>query len=207
MNVPLYPFLSVERANHWLERGWGGGRAGVGQGARKGDLGRFQDLCDIRILRLPGECMVIVISCYLPVFFLVSRSRAPEVPGGSGMNSTYEVILGPAAIQVFRALRTAAERRKLAAALRQELLNGPNARTEIRFDPDGKPRAEADPDVPGEVVYTASPLSFRAYTAVHRPMTEAELVRLSREQRREVASLGFHVLDILRPELGFTRWQ
>ena len=123
------------------------------------------------------------------------------------MNTTYEVVLGPAAIQAIRNLRNLADRSRLANALRQELSDGPNAANELRFDCEGKPQVEPIIAVPNCVIYTATPLSFRAYTAVHRAMTEAELLRLSREQDRAVAHLGFLVFDLLRAELGFVRWQ
>jgi hypothetical protein len=100
-----------------------------------------------------------------------------------------------------------ADRSKLANALRQELLDGPNAGNEFRFNCDGKPQVSVDLDVPDGPIYTATPLSFKAYTAVHRAMTEAELARLSLERGRPVAARGFHVFDLLRAELGFTRWQ
>lgn len=118
----------------------------------------------------------------------------------------YEVILGPAARQAFRSLLTETEQGKLADALRRELRGDPNAATRIRFDGYGKPRSEADLDAPDETIYMASPLSYMAYTAVYRRMTKGELDRLSREQQRPAAGEGFLVVDILRPELGFTRW-
>ena len=58
---------------------------------------------------------------------------------------------------------------------------------------------------PDDGVYTATPLSFGGYVAVHRPMTKEELERLRQEQGRKVAGRGFHVLDILHPGTAFTR--
>ena len=110
----------------------------------------------------------------------------------------YEVTLGPAAIRVVLGLK---DRKELADALRTELVNGPNADKEVRFDSDFN--AQTNPRVLSGVVYTATPLSFDAYTALHRPMTPAELARLSREQGRPVADRGFYVLDILSAESGF----
>jgi hypothetical protein len=118
----------------------------------------------------------------------------------------YEVILGPAARQAFQSLPAGTEQEKLADALRRELRGDPNAATRIRFDRYGKPRPEADLDGRDATIYMASPLSFMAHTAVYRRMTEGELDRLSREQQRPAASEGFLVVDILRAELGFTRW-
>jgi hypothetical protein len=112
----------------------------------------------------------------------------------------YEVTLGPAAIRVVLGLR---DRKELADALRTELVNGPNADKELSFDSDGN--AQTDPDMPSGLAYTATPLSFDGYTALHRPMTPAELARLRREQGRPVADRGFYVLDILSAESGFTR--
>jgi hypothetical protein len=111
----------------------------------------------------------------------------------------YEVTLGPAAIRVILGLR---DRKELADALRTELLDGPNASKELRFDLDAI--AQADPHAPSRV-YTATPLCFDGYTALHRPMTRGELSRLGREQGRQVADRGFYVLDILSAESGFTR--
>ena len=56
--------------------------------------------------------------------------------------------------------------------LATELADGPNADKEIRFDSDGDAVVFTDHDDPdGQVYYTATPLSFKAYTAIHRPMT------------------------------------
>ena len=123
------------------------------------------------------------------------------------MSDTYELTLGPAAIRAFRYLPSTEDQSGLANALRQELLDGPNADNEFRFDCDGKPQVNVGLDPPSGVIYTATPLSFRAYTAVHRSMTRAELARLSAEQGRPVTSRGFHVFDLLRAEQGFARWQ
>lgn len=119
------------------------------------------------------------------------------------MRATYEVTLGPSAIRVVLGLPSLQDRKELADALRTELVDGPNADKELRFDSDGN--AQTDPRVPSRVVYTATPLSFDAYTALHRPMTGGELSRLRREKGRPVAGRGFYVLDILSAESGFTR--
>jgi len=119
----------------------------------------------------------------------------------------YEVILGPAARRVVRSLPHRTDQVKLAEALRRELQDGPHAATRIRFNRDGKPRSEADRDTPDEKIYTATALSFMAFTAIGRRMTQAELDRLAREQRRPAAGEGFLVVDILRAELGFSRWK
>jgi hypothetical protein len=116
------------------------------------------------------------------------------------MNATYEVTLGPAAIRVVLGLR---DRKELADALQSELVDGPNADKELRFDADGN--AQMRPHVPSGLVYTATPLGFDGYTAFHRRMTDAELRRLSQEQDRPVAAIGFYVVDILAAESGFTR--
>ena len=114
----------------------------------------------------------------------------------TGTDSAYEVVLGPAAIRAVLSLPDR-ERKELAAALRTELLDGPNADKEARFDADM--RASDGPDG----VYTGTPLSFGACVALHRPMTKEELRRLKREQGRRVAIQGFYVVDILHPATAF----
>jgi hypothetical protein len=114
------------------------------------------------------------------------------------MSTKYEIVLGPAATRAVLRLPDS-ERKELADALRTELLDGPNADKEARFDADMKAGAGRDG------VYTGTPLSFGAYVALHRPMTKEELKRLRREQGRRVADQGFYVLDILHPTAAFTR--
>jgi hypothetical protein len=107
------------------------------------------------------------------------------------LRAAYEVVLGPEAIRVIRDLPYP-DRRKLGRAVRSELVDGPNAASEYRFDY-------------GKAEYTATPLSFRAYTAVHRPLTCGELARLSREQGRPARGRGFHVIEIRSGVSAFTR--
>jgi hypothetical protein len=114
------------------------------------------------------------------------------------MSTKYEVMPGPAAIRTILGLSDP-ERKELADALRTELLDGPNADKEARFD--GDMRACG----PDDVVYTGTPLSFGAYVAIHRRMTKEELKRLRKDQGRKVAGRGFYVLDILPPGTAFTR--
>lgn len=121
----------------------------------------------------------------------------------TGPNHGYAVTLGPAAIRTIKGLPDL-DRRRLACALRTELANGPNTAKEIRFDSDV--RTDTDPGANSEkVFYTATPLSFAAYTAVHRPMTEEEIERLGREQGHSMATRGFYVVDILPAESAFSR--
>lgn len=106
--------------------------------------------------------------------------------------ATYEVILGPAARRAIQGLQNEKARSGLADALRQELDHGPNAGKEYRFEAASG----------GEVrAYTATPLSV-GYTAVHRPLTSAELKKLRQEQGH-AARRGFYVADILEPESAF----
>ena len=114
------------------------------------------------------------------------------------MSTKYEVVLGPAAIRTVVCLPDR-ERKELAEALRTELLDGPNADKVARFDADMRPCG------PDDAVYMGTPLSFGAYVALHRPMTNAELKRLRREQGRRVAVKGFYVPDILHPAAAFAR--
>jgi hypothetical protein len=113
----------------------------------------------------------------------------------------YEVTLGPAAERAMTGLGCP---RELVACLQTELLDGPNAhnQVEIWFDDEGN---AVYPEVPGGVRYTALPLSFNGYTALHRPMTKDELVRLENEQDRLVADRGCYVVDILPAEAAFSR--
>jgi hypothetical protein len=117
------------------------------------------------------------------------------------MSAKYEVVLGPAAIRTVLGLPDA-ERKELADALGTELLYGPNAGKEARFDADL--RACDHTCGPDDVVYTGTPLTFDAYVAIHRPLSSGELRRLRREQGRRVAAQGFFVPEILHPHTAFT---
>ena len=121
----------------------------------------------------------------------------------NGSNRAYEVALAPAAIRLLRRLQNP-DQRQLAEALQTELANGPNNGNEIRFDSyvHGGVYPGASQD---DVFYTATPLSYAGYTAVHRPMTEDEIERLRREQGRAMARQGFYVIDILPAESAFSR--
>lgn len=70
----------------------------------------------------------------------------------------------------------------LAAALRDELDAGPNSVGAYKFDY-------------GKTQYLATPLSFNAYVALHRQLTDEELVQLARQARRQVAPRGFWVIQ------------
>jgi hypothetical protein len=136
------------------------------------------------------------------------------IPGGSGINdakwgnSAYEVVLSPAAIGVVIGLPDPCDRKDLAAALRTELMNGPNADKEYKFDSavqgfSGRRGSQ------GRVVYTATPLSFGGYTALYRRMTREELRRLRREKGPQTGSLGFTEFrkDDARPDAAAgLRW-
>ncbi len=115
------------------------------------------------------------------------------------MDTRYELVLAPAAVRALLSLSDPA-RMELAGVLGTELLNGPNARKEAFYDADLRAcRRE-------RAVYTATPLSYDAFVAVHRPLAEDELARLRREKRRRRAlAQGFHVLDILHLTTAFTR--
>lgn len=119
-----------------------------------------------------------------------------------GLNHAYEVTLGPAAIRTVLCMARE-DRRDLAEALRTELLKGPNASIGFRFDSDI--RAYTPDARPNGKVYTATPLSFGAYTAIHRPLRGDEIERLRREQGRSTADEGFYVTDILSVESAFGR--
>ena len=122
----------------------------------------------------------------------------------NGKNRAYEVALGPAAIRAIGGLYDPADWDDLEYALKTELVDGPNADKESNFDREGQPLSEHGVDS-GDVVYTATPLSFHAYTAVHRALTTDELDRLAEEQERSTHDRGRYVIDILAAELAFTR--
>ena len=83
-------------------------------------------------------------------------------------------------------------------ALRTELIDGPNADRELRFDSD-MPLY----DQPDGVVYTATPLSFDGYVTLHLPLVREELMRLLREQSRPVAPRGVYGADFPLKWCGF----
>jgi hypothetical protein len=114
----------------------------------------------------------------------------------------YIVVLGPAATRTMQSLLPF-DQRELSRVLNDELADGPNADKEIRFDSDGHPRPCDGRSRDGTVCYTATPLSHKAYTAIHRPMTMAELSAAGTAQRDHATDLGFYVLDILAAEPAF----
>jgi hypothetical protein len=118
----------------------------------------------------------------------------------SGADSAYEVVLGPAAIRAIIGLPES-DRKEMAAVLRTELMNGPNSRSEYTFDSDIQPYWGRT----GSVVYTATPLSFDGYTAVHRRLSKAEVKRLRQENGKSTADQGVYVIDILPVQSAFTR--
>jgi hypothetical protein len=71
-------------------------------------------------------------------------------------------------------------------------MDGPNTASEYMFDY-------------GKAQYTATPLSFKAYTALHRPLTRGELARLSHEKSRPARRRGFYVIEIRSGVTAFTR--
>ena len=117
----------------------------------------------------------------------------------------YIVRLAPAAERVIRTLEPF-DQQGLDRVLAEELMDGPNADKEIRFDSDGGAQVYVDHDHPdGRLYYTATPLSFKAYTAIHRPMTEDERSRACREDADRKAEHGIYVFEILAAESAFTR--
>jgi hypothetical protein len=118
----------------------------------------------------------------------------------SGADSAYEVVLGPAAVRAITGLPDG-DREKMAAVLRTELMNGPNSRSEYRFDSEIQPYTGRA----GSAVYTATPLSCDGYTAVHRLLSNAEVKRLRQEDGKSTADQGVYVIDILPVQSAFTR--
>ncbi|MGH7490082.1 MAG: hypothetical protein ACREMY_31415, partial [bacterium] len=75
----------------------------------------------------------------------------------------------------------------LADSLKHELAPQRNARRKFQFEESGR-------------VYTATPLSFAGYTAIHRPLSEEEITRLHKQQGESALDRGYYVLDILGTE-------
>ena len=122
----------------------------------------------------------------------------------NGESRAYEVALGPAACRIMDGLSDPADWDDLEDALQTELVDGPNADRESTFDREGQPLSEHSADS-ADVVYTATPLSFQAYTVVHRALTKDELDRLGEEQDRSTHHCGRYVIDILAAELMCSR--
>jgi len=117
------------------------------------------------------------------------------------MCAAYVVTLGPAAI---RMILSSPDPLELGEALSVELMNGPNAAAEVRYN--GNAEVCSALALPSGTIYTATPLSYNGCTAFHRPMTGAELIRLAREQGgSQIAGQGYYVLDILSAESAFVR--
>jgi hypothetical protein len=114
----------------------------------------------------------------------------------------YVVMLGPAALRAIGGLRWS-DRAELRTALRTELIDGPNAACEFSIMVSSE--IQEGRSNGADRVYTATPLSFRGYTAIHRCMTSGELDRLAAEQDRSAPELGRLVADILPAESAFTR--
>jgi|SRR5580704_1389951 hypothetical protein len=122
----------------------------------------------------------------------------------SWLNSAYDVVLGPAAIRAIVSLPDPSNRKEMADALRTELMNGPNSRSEYKFDSEVQAYFGRTGGG-GRVIYTATPLSFDGYTAIHRRLTKEELKRLRHRQRASTAEQGVYVIDILPAESAFSR--
>ena len=118
------------------------------------------------------------------------------------MCGTYEVVLGPAAERLMRGMEPQ-DQKRLAEVLRTELASGPNAHSELIFD--GNARIWLNSKSSGSRTYRATPLSYDAYTAVHRPLDRRELQRMARERARPAADKGFYVVDLLPAEAAFSR--
>jgi hypothetical protein len=118
-------------------------------------------------------------------------------------SSRYAVVLEQAAVRIIESL-SQQDRDGLCDALRKELRGGPNSDKEVRFNPSNW--GDVPPVDAKEQVYTATPLSFGAFTAVHRPLTDAEVDRLRKQGGGLEEESGYNVVDILPPELAFRRW-
>ena len=113
----------------------------------------------------------------------------------------YELVVAPAASRLIERL-PAPDAEELTHALGTELMDGPNATREVRFG-----SGMWDGSEPGDDLnYTATPLSFGGYTAIHRPLSAAEMGRLARQRGRPVASDGVYLIDILPAWSAFRPW-
>lgn len=113
----------------------------------------------------------------------------------------YELVVAPAAKRLIDRLATP-DAEELTLALRTELMDGPNATREVRFG-----SGMWDDAAPGDDLnYTATPLSFGGYTAIHRPLSAAEIGRLARQLGRPAASDGVYLIDILPAWSAFRPW-
>jgi hypothetical protein len=91
---------------------------------------------------------------------------------------------------------------ELNQVLGDELINGPNAGNEIRFDS----RGHAPPCDDGSCakrVYIATLVSYKAYLVIHRPLTAQELAMASQDRRDMPHDLGLYILDILAADPRF----
>ena len=114
---------------------------------------------------------------------------------------SYTFVLGPAAKRFMQDL-TSLDQRELNQVLEDELVNGPNADKEIRFDSDG----HAPPCGKGacaDRVYIATLVSYRAYLVIHRPLTAQELGMASQVRPDIANDLGLYILDILAADPRF----
>ena len=118
---------------------------------------------------------------------------------GGGMTAEYDVVLGPAAVRAIQDLRDETARAELAAALRSELLQGPNAAIEVEF------RLDSDAHEAPDRAYKATPLSFGGYTAIHRRLTQDELWLTGQERNHAAADCLLYVVDIVPAESAFMR--
>jgi hypothetical protein len=117
---------------------------------------------------------------------------------------TYLMKLTPTAQEILRNLEPD-DQREIDRVLRRELMYGPNSDKESRFDGDGNFGAYAEPNSPDSGFrYTATLLSYKAYTAIHRPMTKDELRREAQAAGQATAH-GFYVFDILPADSAFER--
>ena len=111
----------------------------------------------------------------------------------------YTVVLGPAASR-FRKSLTPVDQLELDQALREELVNGPNAANQVRFDYGGHTPPCGNGSC-GTQVYITTLLSYRAYLVVHRRLTADELRIASQEHPNTGDDLGLFILDILTADL------
>ena len=118
------------------------------------------------------------------------------------MDHDYAVVLGPAAQRVLKSV-TQPVAEGICNSLLTELRKGPNSKLEIRFD--SSIGGDTLPGSSGETVYTATPLNFGAFTALHRPLRAAEIERM-RGQHGGLEDSGYYVVDLLPPETAFRRW-
>jgi hypothetical protein len=95
---------------------------------------------------------------------------------------------------------TPVDQLELDQVLREELVGGPNAVNEVRIDSGGHIPPCGNGSC-SDHVYIATPLSYRAYLAVHRRLTPDELGIALQTHPNTGDDLGLFILTVLTADL------